>query len=148
MLPPQPRHIGIVRFQSPERLPLGGQAGAAQQMPRGVLVAAGTVVGEREIDHRPQQQYGRQLVLARQRLRCRGQDFIPIAVQLAPTLQHQSRRAVQVRPGDKEAKRARKILVILDKIKRLRRAIVWWPKNDRSWAFLRSVSDDVVQRLF
>jgi hypothetical protein len=52
-------------------------------VPRGVLVAAGTVLVQRKIDHRPQHQHGRQLVLASQRLRCRGQDFIPIAVQFA-----------------------------------------------------------------
>lgn len=41
---PSPGHLGIVRFQAPEYLNPGGQAGAAQQMPRGVLVAAGTVL--------------------------------------------------------------------------------------------------------
>ena len=64
-----------------------------------VPVAFTSCILQREVDHRPAQQGGRQWVFGFQRIRRRPEDLVVIAVEFICSRQNQFRGVIHCRPG-------------------------------------------------
>ena len=95
MFPAQPADISVVRLEDSEIQDRCRETFAGPQVTSGVTVAAGSDLGECEIDHRPQQQCRRERVFAREGIRRGRQNLVVIAIQLLRSFDHDSRRSVQ-----------------------------------------------------
>lgn len=74
------------------------QPGAFQQMPRRVLVAAGSTLVESEFDHRSQRQRRLQRIFSRQGFGDRRQNLVAISVEVLGALQDELRCPIECRP--------------------------------------------------
>ena len=113
MLPAQPADIRVVCLEDPEIRNRRRETLARPQVTSGVTVAAGSGLGEREIDHRPQQQCRRERVFTREGIRRGRQNLVVIAVQLLRSFHHDPRRSVQRRPGHEEQDGLKQITISL-----------------------------------
>ena len=83
-----------------------------------MAIAAGAGLGERKLDHRPQQERRGERVLFGERLRGRRQDLVAIAIELRAPVDHEARRPVEGLPGDEERKALQQVFVAPGKVER------------------------------
>ena len=87
-LPPaQPADIRFVHLNTPRNPEIAGaKTPARPQVTSGMTVAAGSGLGEGEIDHRPEQKCRRERIFTREGFRRWCQDLVMIAVQILRSL--------------------------------------------------------------
>lgn len=73
--------VAVVRFECAEVPDLVTESFTFHKVSGGMAVAAAASPPQREVDHRPEQQRGREWMPVSQGRRCGTQDFVQIAVE-------------------------------------------------------------------
>ena len=119
VIPPQLQHITAVINQLPPIVDGGCQTVAGFEMAGCVGIALGALHLEREIDHRPQANCGRQRMAFFQEF-CQGrQQDVAIAIQRLRRSQHQPGGPVRLRPMQQKPERLFQVVVFSHQIKSL-----------------------------